>query len=132
MSSRWKAGTLVFMLALLAFLRPLDQPHYRIIVADGLGYYSYLPATFIYHDHDYQFQWFPEVYKKYYPSANEDPLNHFMVQYGSRKINLYYPGVALLQLPFFLTGHLVAYLTEQPMDGFSWPYQLFMALSAIL
>ena len=131
MSSRWKAGTLVFMLALLAFLRPLDQPHYRIIVADGLGYYSYLPATFIYHDHDYQFQWFPEVYKKYYPSANEDPLNHFMVQYGSRKINLYYPGVALLQLPFFLTGHLVAYFTEQPMDGFSWPYQLFIALSAI-
>ncbi len=131
MSSRWKAGTLLFMLAMLAFLRPLDQPHYRILVADGLGYYSYLPATFIYQDHTYEFQWFPEVYKRYYPANNDDPLNHFMVQYGARKINLYYPGVALLQLPFFLTGHLLAKLTTQPMDGFSWPYQLLMALSAI-
>lgn len=131
MSRRWKAALLVFMLALLAFLRPLDQPHYRIIVADGLGYYSYLPATFIYQDHDYQFQWFPDVYTKYYAHNNEDPLNHFMVDYGTRKINLYYPGVALLQLPFFLTGHLLANIASQPTDGFSWPYQLMMALSAI-
>ena len=31
------------------YFRPLNSEWYRIITADGLGYYSYLPAKFIYH-----------------------------------------------------------------------------------
>ena len=29
------------------YFRPLNSSWYRIITADGLGYYSYLPAKFI-------------------------------------------------------------------------------------
>jgi len=131
MSFSLKAALLIFMLGVFAWQRPLHQKHYNIIVADGMGYYNYLPATFIYHDHDYQFEWFPKVYHQYYAHQNEDPLSHFMVKYKDRQINLYYPGVSLLQLPFFFIAHGLAYLLSVPADGYAWPYQLMMALSAM-
>jgi hypothetical protein len=61
----------------------------------------------------------------------EDPTRHFMVDYGERKINLYYPGVSFFQLPFFIAGHLAAKLFQTEADGFSFPYQLAMGLAGL-
>lgn len=114
------------------FFRPLNSPRYRIIVADGLGYYAYLPAQFIYHDTELKFEWFDEVFNKHYDNhVFEKPTQNFMVAYGERMINLYYPGQSLLQLPFFFIGHVGALLTDYPADGFSLPYQLAMGFAAL-
>jgi hypothetical protein len=46
-------------------------------------------------------------------------------------INLYYPGQSLLQMPFFFMGHAAAVLLGYRPDGFSFPYQLAMGISAL-
>ena len=126
-----------FALAIIVFLiffcfRPLNSPSYRIIVADGLGYYSYLPAKFIYNDKNLDFKWFDDVFNANYEDhLFEKPTQNFMVKYKDRMINLYYPGQSLLQLPFFFLAHLSAKLFDYPPDGFSLPYQLGMGFAAL-
>jgi len=128
----WFVGLgLVVFLIFLTF-RPLNAPSYRIIVADGLGYYSYLPAKFIYNDTNLEFKWFDEVFNKNYEDhLFEKPTQNFMVKYNDRMINLYYPGQSLLQLPFFFLAHISAKIFNYPQDGFSLPYQLGMGVSGI-
>jgi len=132
-----KNYTWFYALAISVFLiffafRPLNSPQYRIIVADGLGYYSYLPAQFIYHDTELKFEWFDKVFEANYDNhLFEKPTQNFMVKYGDRMINLYYPGQSLLQAPFFFAAHLAAKLFQYPADGFSLPYQLAMGISAL-
>jgi hypothetical protein len=69
---------------------------------DQLGYYQWLPATFIDHDH-YHMYWA-------HPLLNGASLSMFTI------------GVALLELPFFLLGHWAAWSFGYAMDGFSAPY----------
>ncbi len=118
---------------LIFFLfRPLNSPQYRIIVADGLGYYSYLPAQFIHHDTELKFEWFDKVFEANYDNhLFEKPSQNFMVKYGDRMINLYYPGQSLLQAPFFFVAHAMAKLLDYPTDGFSLPYQLAIGISGL-
>jgi hypothetical protein len=126
------AGLTILILAVFFLFRPLNAPHYRIIVADGLGYYAYLPAKFIYNDTALKFEWFDEVFNKHYNDhLFENPSQNFMVEYGNRMINLYYPGLSLLQAPFFFAAHAFAKVSGFPDDGFSLPYQIAMGLCAI-
>lgn len=75
---------------------------------DPLGYYQWLPATFIDHDH-YHMYWA-------HPLLNGYTLSMFTV------------GVAVLELPFFLLGHWAAWSFGYPMDGFSSPYGVSIML----
>lgn len=120
------------MLVLFFTLRPINEPAYRIIAADGLGYYSYLPAKFIYNDADFNFNWFDDVFNRHYHNdLFARPIDNFMVKFGDKSINKYYPGQSLLQLPFFLAAHATALLFNFEADGFSVPYQVAMGLSAL-
>ncbi len=101
-------------------------------MADGLGYYSYLPAKFIYNDKNFEFKWFDEVFDANYEDhLFEKPTQNFMVKYKDRMINLYYPGQSFLQFPFFFLAHVSAKLFDYPPDGFSFPYQLGMGIAAM-
>ncbi|MES2678991.1 MAG: hypothetical protein V4635_03860 [Bacteroidota bacterium] len=128
----WLAGLATVMVLFFFLFRPLNAPAYRIIAADGLGYYSYLPAQFIHHDQQMNFAWFDEVFNQHYDNhLFEKPSENFMVAYGDKKINKYYPGQSLLQLPFFLMAHGAAKLFKYPADGFSFPYQLAIGFAAL-
>lgn len=128
----WFAGLGLVVFLIFFCFRPLNSPSYRIIVADGLGYYSYLPAKFIYHDTNLEFKWFDEVFKSNYEDhLFAKPTENFMVKYKDRMINLYYPGQSLLQMPFFFLGHASAALFDFPQDGYSTPYQVWMGISAL-
>ena len=128
----WLAGLGITMFLIFFCFRPLNSPSYRIIVADGLGYYSYLPAKFIYNDVNLEFKWFDEVFKANYDDhLFEKPTQNFLVKYKDRMINLYYPGQSLFQLPFFFLGHISARLFNYPADGYSAPYQVAMGISGI-
>jgi len=100
----------------------------RIIDSDGKGYYAYLPAIFIYHDLQFKFV---EQYETQYYSSNKSGFKEFKNKVNQRNVNKYFPGLAIVWLPFFLAGHFVAYLELFPRDGYSLPYQYAIAISAL-
>ncbi|HEX7415104.1 MAG TPA: hypothetical protein VF411_13750 [Bacteroidia bacterium] len=100
-------------------------------MVDGLGYYAYLPATFIYHD--YTFSFFNEMHTKYnYVDFSDPPTKQFTTEFDGIRLDKYYPGVSLLWLPFFLLAHLIALLFHLPADGYSAIYQYGIGMAGIL
>lgn len=96
------------------------------IISDGKGYYAYLPATFIYHDLNLGF--FDTIEATYYDE-------HVKYDYRSnaygKSIDKYFCGVAVLQTPFFLAGHLATLISGKPADGYSILYVTFICFGAI-
>jgi hypothetical protein len=118
----------VYILLFIGFKSP-ERRWDRIINSDGKGYYAYLPAIFIYDD--LQFKFIEQYEYQYYP-LNKSVFKEFRQDAGDRVVNKYFPGMAILWLPFFLFGHLMAWLEIFPRDGYSLPYQYAIALSAFL
>lgn len=96
---------------------------------DVSGYYIYLPALFIYKDLKLlSFQ--DQILKDYQPTPErQQSFPHdsgaFVAKYSS--------GQALQMLPFFAVAHAYATLSPRyPADGYSAPYQLGIALGALV
>jgi hypothetical protein len=114
------------------YFRPLNSEWYRIITADGLGYYSYLPAKFIYHDKNLDFKWFNDVYNQYYKyNSFQTPVENFTAEYKGKQINKYYPGQSFLWMPFFLGVHAICKVCGLHANGFSQPYQMAIGFAAV-
>lgn len=126
-----KASWIAAAVCLLCFfwLKNPSNPWDRVINSDGKGYYAYLPAMFIYHDLSFSF--IDGYEEKYYP-AGGDLYKDFRVTAGKGIANKYFPGLAILWLPFFLVAHLLAFVTGALADGYSMPYQLMIAFSAFV
>lgn len=104
----------LFMLVMLAAWRGawLQHAHdpYEFLRHgnDSLGYYQWLPATFIHFDWSRMF-WCHQME-------------------NGNWISLFTLGVAVLQLPFFLVGHAAAFTFGYDLNGFSAPYGVAMML----
>lgn len=97
---------------------------------DVLGYYLYLPATFVHHD----------------PLLNDigwlQNLNAdghlagtlYMISQNKEGHTMYFflMGMALFYLPFFFVAVLYARIGGYPVDGFSWPFQFFLVTGGII
>lgn len=101
---------------------------YNATTWDALGYYIYLPGYLIYNDVT-ELKWFPEIDKKYGVSGGE-LYQATKLEKGGYAFK-YLGGVAIMELPFFYIGHGIAYLTDAPADGFSWPYQYAVMFGAV-
>ncbi|CAN5836894.1 hypothetical protein BH11BAC7_BH11BAC7_05110 [soil metagenome] len=98
-----------------------------IITSDGKGYYSYLPAVFIYHDLNFGF--YDTIENKYY---DEHLKSDYRAGNGEKTtIDKYFCGVSILQLPFFLGGHAAAKISGAEMDGYSRPYAIALNIGTI-
>ncbi len=95
-------------------------------MTDGQGYHAYLPAIFLYQD--LQFSFVDSINEKYYPF---DKRAGFVVPGKPGNVNKYYAGSALMQVPFFIAGCVISWVTEAPVDGYSWPFQLMVGIAAI-
>lgn len=117
-----------YILLFLFFKHP-GETWDRSINSDGKGYYAYLPAIFIYHDLTYKFV---ESYEgKYYP-ADRAAFKEFRNYTNDGKtVNKYFPGLAIIWLPFFLLAHLLSYFLDYPMDGYSLIYQYSISIAAL-
>jgi len=95
----------------------------QVIQWDIKNYYAYLPAVFIYGDHTLEFTKEDSEYfgNKFWPLPTPS---------GGLAI-ITTMGLAILYLPFFLLGHLAAWLTGAEMNGFSPPYAFFLVISAL-
>lgn len=121
---------MIFAIYLVLFfvVKNPNSPNDRVIMSDGKGYYGYLTAIFIYHDFDYRF--IEDYESKYYPS---DPtiFKDFRYNFDGRTVNIYFPGLAFLMLPFFLIAHFLSWISGFPTDGYSIIYQYCIGISAL-
>ncbi|MEX2483012.1 MAG: hypothetical protein WED10_00530 [Brumimicrobium sp.] len=101
---------------------------YNATTWDALGYYMYLPGTFIYKDVK-QLEWFPAIDSTYNVSGGT--LYQATLEEDGNYVFKYLGGVALLEIPFFAIGHLVASNSDYPTDGFSAPYQYAIIWGAV-
>lgn len=103
-----------------------DKPKW-IILADGKGYYAYLPAVFIYHDLNFGF-----FEKKEMPDTKEpNPFYDYRAYSNGHTINKYFCGTAVMQLPFFLAAHLIAIISGGQSDGYAPIYPIFIQIATI-
>lgn len=103
------------------FAKDIRSQYERPIAGDAQGYYSYLPALFIYQDLDYKF--IETDAAQYYP---ENGMKDFIFEApNGEKVNKTFPGVAVLYAPFFFAAHVSALVLGLPADGFSSIYQVF-------
>jgi hypothetical protein len=118
-------GVLALGLMSLAWIyrRLLTEPPIR---SDGVGYYLYLPALLIHRDVS-----FTAVAKAEFDGAIPQwtgvtpwDREHYLDKYTL--------GTALLEVPFFAAGALVAVLTGAPRDGFSPPFQYAVACAGLV
>jgi hypothetical protein len=97
----------------------------EIIRSDGFGYYSYLPAIFIYGDYSQEFV--KEKVHKHYTGTG---LPEYMQMVDNRPVDKYFFGTAVLMYPFFMTAHWLA-LIILTYTSISWDWlHCFMFSSA--
>ncbi|RYD56002.1 MAG: hypothetical protein EOP56_13785 [Sphingobacteriales bacterium] len=129
MKSKWLIALIPIIYVSILFGR-LSNGSAAPFEWDRLGYYSYLPAVFIYHDLG-KLSFYPKVIKKYELAGYE----HWYATYPQpegKRLNKYAIGTSLFQLPFFLLAHWYNTLADNyPADGFSIPYQYAVSFSTV-
>ncbi|HVA97642.1 MAG TPA: hypothetical protein VNG53_02005 [Bacteroidia bacterium] len=95
----------------------------RIIKDDVIGYYGYLPATFIYHDTSLKFT-------DKLPKKLHDEIWYLTSAKGVRVFK-YTCGLAILYSPFFFAAHLCAKVFGYDANGYTVPYKIGLIISCI-
>lgn len=104
-------------------------PARNTISWDVMGYYMYLPATFIYDDIKIKDkQWVDDIIEKYQPTST---FYQAVKQDDGSWVLRYTSGLALVNSPFFFLGHTAAGIMGYPQDGFSLPYQWAIVIGAL-
>jgi hypothetical protein len=107
----------------------VNKPN-NVLSWDVFGYYTYLPATFYHNGPDIDnIDWVKKLTEKY---DNTATLYQYYKTDKDKWVIKYSMGMALVYLPFFLTGHTIASLTAYPVDGLSLPYQYSLSIGGIL
>ena len=100
-----------------------EKNKYNVITSDGIGYYSYLPSTFI----SKNFQ-------------KSDISNHYLTfdQNPETSQNKYFIGSAILMSPFFALAHTYTTIdywlspkSSYYPNGYSFPYHLAICLAGV-
>lgn len=98
----------------------------EFICSDGIWYYSYLPAVFIYHDLSFSF--LEKAVEENYKTIGDKST---LKAYRGQSVNKFFFGEALLASPFFFAAHCSSKYFGYKPDGFSLPYQLFFWVGAL-
>ncbi|MGB0805692.1 MAG: glycosyltransferase family 39 protein [Salibacteraceae bacterium] len=101
----------------------------KVTTSDALGYYLYLPGTFIYKDVT-QLDWLFEIEEKYHVTGGGRVYQIHQHDNGNYVFK-YFGGIAVLETPFFAIAHQYALHSDFPPDGFSAPYQWAIAFGNV-
>jgi len=130
--SKYAIGGIIAIAIFIRFVSidfsKLDK--YVITNFDGLGYYMYLPAIFIYQDIT-EYKWLDDIDDKYNVIGRNWKFQISKHESGNY-VTSYLGGVSILQLPFFAVAHGYALITDYPADGFSPPYQLALSFGIVV
>jgi len=108
---------------------PLPRVDGQLIGSDGIYYYSYLPTLLIDHDLDF--------HNQYAQFMGEKPGEGIPAARDIRNFRKFAIGPAILWMPFFLVGHLLAILFNAAgysisLDGTGYIYQAPTMIGSIL
>lgn len=120
---------LLLLTVIFSTLLTFDQESYRheLVKSDGRGYYAYLPALLIFQDNDYQKVL--ETEKRTFEGRNTQ--TYLFKHENGRIFNKYFPGVAVMQAPFFVVASGIAYITGGEVNGYSNPYLWMLYFGAL-
>lgn len=122
--SRLFAYAVCLVVAALGIRHAININVPSILAWDILGYYLYLPLTFVTHDIGlHSIEWLRAMFDQYDLPGTIYQVN--LLDNGNWAIR-YSSGWAVMYLPFFLIGHAVATMGGHAIDGFSTPYQWAM------
>jgi hypothetical protein len=98
----------------------------HVIRSDGRGYYAYLPSFFLYSDPSFTKSTEAE---KRVTEANDQ---FYLFKDSKGKIhNKYFPGIAVLQAPFFAMACVTSFVLGQENNGYSDIFQFFFLLGSL-
>jgi hypothetical protein len=123
----------ILIVLLAGFFLFKAGPKSGIFYGDGLGYYAYLPATFIHGN-------LTHVQDISLDTTIDNDLRTTFTRLGDsyttneqgNVINQYTYGVAAMNAPFFLLSHLGAIITGYEPNGFTIPYLLGIRLAGLI
>jgi hypothetical protein len=95
----------------------------KVIDADVISYYSYLPAVVVHGDITMNYAHGNDYYA--------DKVWGVVWREGFGPVQKYTMGLSWLYAPFFLAGHGSALLLGYEADGYSSPYKFWLQLSAL-
>jgi hypothetical protein len=124
------ALTWLYFICIATFLVtiPLPRVDRQLVGSDGIYYYAYLPTLLLDHDLDFSNQ-----YAKLLP---EELRTSLQLSSAGTPQNKWAVGSAILWIPFFLMGHLLAVLLKAAgypiaLDGVGYIYQAPTLLGSI-
>jgi hypothetical protein len=122
----------IFCFTILIAIRILslnaDSKAVKVTTWDALGYYMYLPGSFIYHDLK-ELKWYPAIDSTYHLTGSFYQAGHYK---NGNYVFKYLSGTAITYSPFFFIAHLLAPCLGYAADGFSLPYQLAICIASLL
>jgi hypothetical protein len=123
--------SLCFLIAAHCYYPKHKMPDTEATIGwDVSGYYTYLPAIFIYKDLRH-LQYFDSLHAMYKPTP--EIYEYFVPPNANYRCAKYSMGQAFFMLPFFLIAHyIVAPAMHAPLDGYSLPYQLCVGWGLML
>ena len=114
---------MVFLLAVVLIFTQFNISRWKkevVIQQDIIGYYSYLPAAFIFHDLTMSYANGDRYFNgKVWGKPN--PAGGFTPKYTC--------GMAIAYMPFFWVAHATATIGDYVNDGYSLPYQIALVFS---
>lgn len=115
------AGWITALIVIYSLFNISQWKNHNVLRDDVCGYYSFLPAFFIYDDLRFEFD---EPLREKYGNMLWTALTE-----DGKVIQKYPVGPAVMNMPFFLAAHLLAQPLGYPADGYSIPYQMAIALA---
>jgi hypothetical protein len=122
------AGLYLICIAVFLIAIPLPRVDGQLIGSDGTYYYAYLPTLLIDHDLDFTNQ--------YAKLQSPSPAGSHPIPKIGEFPNRYAIGSAVLWMPFFLIGHLMAIILKAAglsivLDGMGYIYQIPTLLGSL-
>ncbi|MEX1191493.1 MAG: hypothetical protein WEA99_05925 [Brumimicrobium sp.] len=117
----------ILSVLLSVFLNKDDFQDKLVEPYDARGYYAYLPALLIYEDPSYEKVL--EAEKNQF--QGRDNQYYLFKSKKGRKYNKYFPGVSLMQAPFFITAMTISKLIGSEVNGYSFIFMLLTYIGAL-
>jgi hypothetical protein len=114
-------------LVVTCFFWGSDNYKNNIVSSDGRGYYAFLPATIIQKDLS-----FKETSKVERTELDNSIIPFYLIENEKgQTFNKYYPGVAVMQLPFFLVALVIESTYADTITGYSLLFLKIFQLGSI-
>lgn len=123
LNPRFWLGVAVLAALLYAILFNLEEwkrESKPLVRADAVGYYSYLPALFIYQDTGFAF--YDSIARSRFPGYNAPFVGRMP---DGKSVNKYFTGESLMLMPGFLVAHaIISIVAPAEAYGYSFGYSI--------